>query len=162
MKQSWDYYLQHRPKVSCEELSWTVLRKASQLRNSKMRRRRNCACVWSLAFTERCAPLKSNPPTCIHKLSFSSILWLTFIRTEQRIITYHFSFKHLFCVTHIVRTYFSVFFFWQENPFRRRICEVFSPDGDGSLTFDDFLNMMSVLSESVSLFCMVSCLQQFF
>ena len=43
--------------------------------------------------------------------------------------------------------------FWQENPFRRRICEVFSPDGDGSLTFDDFLNMMSVLSESVSLVC---------
>jgi len=36
----------------------------------------------------------------------------------------------------------------KENPFRRRICEVFSPDGDGSLTFDDFLNMMSVLSES--------------
>lgn len=38
----------------------------------------------------------------------------------------------------------------QENPFRRRICETFSPDGDGGLTFDDFLNMMSVLSESVS------------
>ncbi|CAH3041771.1 unnamed protein product, partial [Pocillopora meandrina] len=36
----------------------------------------------------------------------------------------------------------------KENPFRRRICEVFSPNGDGSLTFDDFLNMMSVLSES--------------
>ncbi|CAH3168173.1 unnamed protein product, partial [Pocillopora meandrina] len=36
----------------------------------------------------------------------------------------------------------------KENPFRRRICEVFSPSGDGSLTFDDFLNMMSVLSES--------------
>ncbi|XP_022794778.1 calcium and integrin-binding family member 2-like isoform X3 [Stylophora pistillata] len=36
----------------------------------------------------------------------------------------------------------------KENPFRRRICEVFSPDGDGSLSFDDFLNMMSVLSES--------------
>ena len=40
---------------------------------------------------------------------------------------------------------------WQENPFRRRICEVFSLKGDGALTFDDFLNMMSVLSESVSL-----------
>ncbi|XP_068699001.1 calcium and integrin-binding family member 2-like [Montipora capricornis] len=36
----------------------------------------------------------------------------------------------------------------KENPFRRRICEVFSTDGDGGLTFDDFLNMMSVLSES--------------
>ena len=38
----------------------------------------------------------------------------------------------------------------QENPFRRRICEVFSSNGDGALTFDDFLNMMSVLSDSVS------------
>ncbi|CAH3174437.1 unnamed protein product, partial [Porites lobata] len=36
----------------------------------------------------------------------------------------------------------------KENPFRRRICEVFSLKGDGALTFDDFLNMMSVLSES--------------
>ena len=54
------------------------------------------------------------------------------------------------------------FFGMQENPFRRRICEVFSPDGDGSLTFDDFLNMMSVLSESVSLVCKALCLEQFF
>ena len=38
----------------------------------------------------------------------------------------------------------------QENPFRRRICEVFSSNGDGALKFDDFLNMMSVLSDSVS------------
>ena len=38
----------------------------------------------------------------------------------------------------------------QENPFRRRICETFSADGDGSLTFDDFLHMMSVLCDSVS------------
>ena len=51
----------------------------------------------------------------------------------------------------IVCTLFIVF--RQENPFRRRICEVFSADGDGSLTFDDFVNMMSVLSESVSLVC---------
>ncbi|XP_067054586.1 calcium and integrin-binding family member 2-like [Acropora muricata] len=36
----------------------------------------------------------------------------------------------------------------KENPFRRRICEVFSSNGDGALTFDDFLNMMSVLSDS--------------
>ncbi|KAM7428976.1 Calcium and integrin-binding member 3 [Porites harrisoni] len=36
----------------------------------------------------------------------------------------------------------------KENPFRRRICEVFSLKEDGALTFDDFLNMMSVLSES--------------
>ena len=60
----------------------------------------------------------------------------------------------------LIYTLFNVFL--QENPFRRRICEVFSPDGDGSLTFDDFLNMMSVLSESVSLFFKGPCLQQFF
>ncbi|VVD02510.1 unnamed protein product [Leptidea sinapis] len=36
----------------------------------------------------------------------------------------------------------------QENPFRRRICQVFSHDGSGNLTFEDFLDMMSVFSES--------------
>ncbi|XP_002730829.1 calcium and integrin-binding family member 2-like [Saccoglossus kowalevskii] len=36
----------------------------------------------------------------------------------------------------------------QENPFKRRICEVFSECGDGSLSFDDFLDMMSMFSES--------------
>ena len=36
----------------------------------------------------------------------------------------------------------------QENPFRRRICEVFSEDGSGNLTFDDFLGMFSVFSEA--------------
>ncbi|XP_077989226.1 calcium and integrin-binding family member 2-like [Glandiceps talaboti] len=36
----------------------------------------------------------------------------------------------------------------QENPFKRRICEVFSEDGDGNLSFDDFLDMMSVFSDS--------------
>ncbi|XP_041975539.1 calcium and integrin-binding family member 2 isoform X1 [Aricia agestis] len=35
----------------------------------------------------------------------------------------------------------------KENPFKRRICEVFSHDGEG-LTFDDFLDMMSVFSEA--------------
>ena len=35
----------------------------------------------------------------------------------------------------------------QENPFRRRICEVFSHDGSGNLNFDDFLDLFSVLSE---------------
>lgn len=39
----------------------------------------------------------------------------------------------------------------QENPFRRRICEVFSEDGIGSLTFDDFLDMFSVFSEMAPL-----------
>jgi len=35
----------------------------------------------------------------------------------------------------------------QENPFRTRICEVFSSDGKGNLTFEDFLDMLSVFSE---------------
>ncbi|GBP45227.1 Calcium and integrin-binding family member 2 [Eumeta japonica] len=39
-------------------------------------------------------------------------------------------------------------FIFQENPFKRRICEVFSRDGSGDLTFDDFLDMMSVFSEA--------------
>ncbi|XP_074640626.1 calcium and integrin-binding family member 2-like [Tubulanus polymorphus] len=34
------------------------------------------------------------------------------------------------------------------NPFKDRICKVFSSSGDGDLTFEDFLDMMSVFSES--------------
>lgn len=34
------------------------------------------------------------------------------------------------------------------NPFRDRISKVFSSDKDGSMTFEDFLDMMSVFSES--------------
>uniref|UniRef100_A0A0K0F9D4 Calcium and integrin-binding protein 1 (inferred by orthology to a human protein) n=2 Tax=Strongyloides TaxID=6247 RepID=A0A0K0F9D4_STRVS len=39
----------------------------------------------------------------------------------------------------------------RENPFRRRICQVFSEDGSGNLTFDDFLDMFSVFSEMAPL-----------
>jgi len=39
----------------------------------------------------------------------------------------------------------------RENPFRRRICEVFSEDGIGNLTFDDFLDLFSVFSEMAPL-----------
>uniref|UniRef100_K7GDU6 Calcium and integrin binding family member 3 n=2 Tax=Pelodiscus sinensis TaxID=13735 RepID=K7GDU6_PELSI len=35
----------------------------------------------------------------------------------------------------------------KDNPFRQRIAEVFSEDGDGNMTLDDFLDMFSVLSE---------------
>ncbi|GLV43137.1 Calcium and integrin binding family member 2 [Carabus blaptoides fortunei] len=35
----------------------------------------------------------------------------------------------------------------RENPFRHRICEVFSRDGDGNLSFEDFLDLLSVFSE---------------
>lgn len=42
-------------------------------------------------------------------------------------------------------------FFVQVNPFKDRICKVFSSSKDGELTFEDFLDMMSVFSENVSL-----------
>ncbi|XP_064547051.1 calcium and integrin-binding family member 2 isoform X2 [Drosophila montana] len=35
----------------------------------------------------------------------------------------------------------------RENPFRRRICEAFSRDGLGNLSFEDFLDALSVFSE---------------
>ncbi|CAD5206493.1 unnamed protein product [Bursaphelenchus okinawaensis] len=39
----------------------------------------------------------------------------------------------------------------KENPFKRRICQVFSEDGSGNLNFDDFLDMFSVFSENAPL-----------
>ncbi|XP_012938224.1 calcium and integrin-binding family member 3 [Aplysia californica] len=36
----------------------------------------------------------------------------------------------------------------KENPFRRRICQVFSDDGTGDMAFEDFLDMFSVFSEA--------------
>ena len=36
----------------------------------------------------------------------------------------------------------------QENPFKRRICQVFSHDGSGNMTFDDFLDMLNCFSEN--------------
>lgn len=38
------------------------------------------------------------------------------------------------------------------NPFRHRICQVFSTaeDGEGSLSFEDFLDMLSVFSDSAT------------
>ncbi|XP_063226028.1 calcium and integrin-binding family member 2 [Bacillus rossius redtenbacheri] len=35
----------------------------------------------------------------------------------------------------------------RENPFRHRICEVFSHDGRGNMNFEDFLDLLSVFSE---------------
>ena len=35
----------------------------------------------------------------------------------------------------------------RENPFRRRICEAFSRDGQGNLSFEDFLDALSVFSD---------------
>ncbi|XP_026474848.1 calcium and integrin-binding family member 2 [Ctenocephalides felis] len=34
----------------------------------------------------------------------------------------------------------------RENPFKTRICEVFSSDGAGDLSFEDFLDLLSVFS----------------
>jgi len=36
----------------------------------------------------------------------------------------------------------------QENPFRNRIVESFSEDGMGNLSFNEFVDMFSVLSET--------------
>lgn len=35
----------------------------------------------------------------------------------------------------------------QDNPFRQRIAQVFSQDGDGHMTLENFLDMFSVMSE---------------
>lgn len=35
----------------------------------------------------------------------------------------------------------------RENPFKQRICEAFSRDGAGNLSFEDFLDLLSVFSE---------------
>lgn len=37
---------------------------------------------------------------------------------------------------------------FKENPFKRRIFEVFSEDGLGNLRFDDFLDMLAVFNEN--------------
>ncbi|VDP09740.1 unnamed protein product [Soboliphyme baturini] len=39
----------------------------------------------------------------------------------------------------------------KENPLKDQICQVFSEDGQGNLSFDDFLDMFSVLSEMAPL-----------
>lgn len=36
------------------------------------------------------------------------------------------------------------------NPFRNRMCQVFSEDDSGNMSFEDFLDMMSVFSESAT------------
>ena len=36
----------------------------------------------------------------------------------------------------------------QVNPFKDRICQVFSSSHDGNMTFEDFLDMMSVFSDN--------------
>uniref|UniRef100_A0A023F3R6 Putative ca2+-binding kinase n=1 Tax=Triatoma infestans TaxID=30076 RepID=A0A023F3R6_TRIIF len=38
----------------------------------------------------------------------------------------------------------------KENPFRRRICQVFSNDGSGNQTFEEFLDMLSVFNEQAT------------
>ena len=40
-------------------------------------------------------------------------------------------------------------FIWQANPFKERILEVFSENGDGHMNFEQFLDMMSQLSSKV-------------
>ena len=40
--------------------------------------------------------------------------------------------------------------FSKENPFRYRICKVFCSSDDGFMDFDDFLDLVSVMSDHVS------------
>ena len=42
----------------------------------------------------------------------------------------------------------AFYFLLQVNPFKDRICEVFSSTDDGNMTFEDFLDMMSVFSDN--------------
>lgn len=44
-------------------------------------------------------------------------------------------------------------FLLQSNPFRQRICRVFSTSGlnDGSLSFEDFLDLLSAFSDSATM-----------
>ena len=46
-------------------------------------------------------------------------------------------------------TFLALFTFilFQENPFRKRICKVFSEDDSGNLTFDQFVYLFSVFSD---------------
>ncbi len=41
-----------------------------------------------------------------------------------------------------------MFLLFQVNPFKDRICDVFSSSDDGDMTFEDFLDMMSVFSDN--------------
>ncbi len=50
--------------------------------------------------------------------------------------------KHLYSQDNFLLT-----LHFQENPFRKRICRVFSSDDSGNLTFDEFLLLFSVFSE---------------
>lgn len=42
----------------------------------------------------------------------------------------------------------AVCLWWQENPFRDRIVETFSEDGQGNMSFNDFVDMFSALCET--------------
>ncbi len=46
----------------------------------------------------------------------------------------------------------------QVNPFRYRLCKIFCSSERGFMDFDDFLDLISVMSDSVSLFiwCLVT------
>ena len=48
----------------------------------------------------------------------------------------------------LLQFYTYNWFHVQENPFRNRIVESFSEDGMGNLSFNEFVDMFSVLSET--------------
>uniref|UniRef100_A0A4W3J1X1 EF-hand domain-containing protein n=1 Tax=Callorhinchus milii TaxID=7868 RepID=A0A4W3J1X1_CALMI len=48
-------------------------------------------------------------------------------------------------------TFYNIYYLKQVNPFRDRICKVFSTNTNGTFSFEDFLEMMSAFSENASL-----------
>ena len=61
------------------------------------------------------------------------------------------SFCFVFCFFPVFFFFSCSCFFYQENPFRDRICQVFSECGTGAMKFKDFLDMLSVFNDKSSL-----------
>lgn len=54
------------------------------------------------------------------------------------------------CISYLSKEFITELCFnvLQVNPFKDRICQVFSSNHDGNMTFEDFLDMMSVFSDN--------------
>uniref|UniRef100_A0A3B5AHH4 Calcium and integrin binding 1 n=1 Tax=Stegastes partitus TaxID=144197 RepID=A0A3B5AHH4_9TELE len=77
---------------------------------------------------------------------------LTFL-TKQEILLAHKRFSELLSKEERDRPDTRVNIYFISNPFRQRICQVFSTSDrkDGSLTFEDFLDLLSAFSDSATL-----------
>ncbi|TRY86906.1 hypothetical protein DNTS_009025 [Danionella cerebrum] len=93
------------------------------------------------------APLNLRSRRFVQKM-----LWRRKLKEEERMVlrdyTTHVSAPHESDPFPInPSSHFPALFAFQENPFRNRIVESFSEDGQGNLSFNDFVDMFSVLSE---------------